>query len=773
MNSSIRKILWSVFGSLFLFVVVSGALNLTILYLVKKQHDRNIEVYEPLMESLLSMDRDITSMLAAARGYAVTQQTEFQTNYQDSIREFQVHSASARSLASAAEDRTTVAAILQQFERLRRLSDEQIQATREQNSRMAIEKMVEAAEARNAAVDFATAFARRESARRAEELLHIDNLRIVLTLLLIIGSLAILAIGAVSVLKLDQSLERAITRQVRRTETIIGGMADGVMLVDGLGKVVFINPAGQRMLGKSVAGIPIEQQAKVYGLKTVTGRLLDASEIPAAQALSTNRPVKDLTVVLSEAEQGEITVSMSAVPLLEEGRAGGVIVTFRDVTERRKLEDQMKIQAERAQILADAGAFFATNIDPVWVTQAIVERVAEALGDWAAVILKPAESSELQVAALYHRDMASLGLAWSYIYRQPLVLGEGIIGQVISSGYPSLTTNLRPGGVKSESSTYHPAQMKLSSLLVLPMQTRRVGILGALVIAANDPDRQMTDEKLPLAELLAERAALAIENAKLYTEQVEARRKLEDVSRLKDEFLSIASHELRTPVTSIKGYTQLARTLITEGDLETSKAYLAIAMDQIDRMSRLILELLDVSRIETGRLEIRREPIDWPEFVADVVSHHHAIVGERRISLDLPRVQRTVQGDRDRLEQVLGNLLENAVKYSPEDSEVNVTITDEADRVLTAVRDRGIGIPNDELGQVFERFHRGRQVSSSNYGGLGLGLYITRQIVERHGGHVWVESVEGQGTTFTFSLPVERVRASEDVLSGVQQSIGS
>ena len=388
----------------------------------------------------------------------------------------------------------------------------------------------------------------------------------------------------------------------------------------------------------------------------------------------------------------------------------------------------------------------------------------EALGDWAAVILKSPETNELQVAALYNRDMASLGLAWSYIYRQPLVLGEGIIGQVISSGYPSLTTSLgplSPAGAKPEFSTYHPAQMKLSSLLVLPLQTRRAGILGALVIAANDPERQMSDEKLPLAELLAERAALALENAKLYTEQVEARRKLEDVSRLKDEFLSIASHELRTPVTSIKGYTQLAKTLINEGDLDTSRQYLGIAMDQIDRMSRLILELLDVSRIETGRLEIRRESIDWTDFVSEVVSRHHAIAGERRISLDLSAVHRRVQGDRDRLEQVLGNLLENAVKYSPEATEVNVTIAGVEEKVLTSVRDRGIGIPTDELSQVFERFHRGRQVSSANYGGLGLGLYITRQIVERHGGQIWVESVEGQGTTFTFSLPVEKVNSPE------------
>ncbi|MEA2488756.1 MAG: hypothetical protein QOH21_548, partial [Acidobacteriota bacterium] len=218
---------------------------------------------------------------------------------------------------------------------------------------------------------------------------------------------------------------------------------------------------------------------------------------------------------------------------------------------------------------------------------------------------------------------------------------------------------------------------------------------------------------------------------------------------------SIASHELRTPVTSIKGYTQLAKMLIKEGDLNTSEEYLDIALDQIDRMSRLILELLDVSRIETGRLEIRREPIAWAQFVRDVVHRHHTAVSDRRFHMQLPDESKFITGDRDRLEQVLGNLLENAVKYSPEGSDIMVGVEDRGDAYVTSVCDRGIGIPADELAQVFERFHRGRHVSSTNYGGLGLGLYITKQIIERHGGTIWVESKEGAGTTFYFSLPNE------------------
>ncbi len=574
------------------------------------------------------------------------------------------------------------------------------------------------------------------------------------TLLMVAVAIIIIAITSYLIRRIQHSLIASVNRQVRRTETMIAGMSDGVMLVDAEGKTVYLNPAAQSLLGRSDVGVTIFRHAQAYGLLNDGGEPIDDKELPAARALSTGQPVRDVTMLIARDDQ-QIATSMSATPIHEDGRISGVIVTFRDITERRRLEEEMQMQAERAEILADAGAFFASNIEPVWVTQAIAERVAEVLGDWAAVILKSSDSSELRVASIYHREMASLGLAWSYIYRQPLVAGEGIIGQVVSTGYPSLTQDHGNTGAAAPGleGGYHAAPMKLASLLILPLRTRRE-MLGALVIAANDPDRAMNDEKLPLAEILAERAALAIENAKLYTEQVDARRKVEDLSRLKDEFLSIASHELRTPVTSIKGYTQLAKTLIRENDLRTSEEYLDVALDQIDRMSRLILELLDVSRIETGRIEIRREPIPWNNFVNDVVHRHHTAVSERRFQLNLPVGHKRVLGDRDRLEQVLGNLMENAVKYSPDGSEILVSVDDRGDQLVTSVADRGIGIPSDELGQVFERFHRGRQVSSTNYGGLGLGLYITKQIVERHGGTISVESREGIGTTFSFSLPV-------------------
>jgi PAS domain S-box-containing protein len=756
MADSIRRMLWGAFFTLAVLVAIALGLTLVILNLEKKQETRVLQSAKPLVDAVREMDADTLIVVSSARGYVLTHQTLFEQQQADAIRAFDKAAATATQLATDPSDARAVNAFRKYFADVRGLSERQIALAKQGNNDNAVEFLLETARVMRSAPDYAGTIADYHARQQTRELQSMAAVRQWLILGMVIASVLLVTIAAFAVSRIEQSLTGSIARQIRRTEAIIAGMADGVMLVDSEGRTVFVNPAGQKLFGTSQLDVPIFKHGDLYRLRNEAGRAMNPDELPAAQALATGRSIQDETMFIDRGDR-RIAISMSATPLTEEGRISGAIVTFRNITERRNLEEETQRQAENAQILADAGAFFASNIDPVWVTQAVAERSAEVLGDWAAVILKSSESNELRVAAIHHRDMASLGLAWSYIYRQPLVAGEGIIGQVVATGYPSLTVD--PGSTaaaNTNTTSYHSPSMKLASLLILPLRTRRE-MLGALVIAANDPARSMNDEKLPLAEELASRAALAIDNAKLYTVQVEARRKVEDLSRLKDEFLSIASHELRTPVTSIKGYTQLAKTLIREDDLPTAEEYLDVALDQIDRMSRLILELLDVSRIETGRLEIRREPIEWITFVKNLVQRHHTAVSDRRFHVSLPDSKSQIVGDRDRLEQVLGNLLENAVKYSPDGSEIFVTVEDRGDAVVTAVADRGMGIPPDELNQVFERFHRGRQVSSTNYGGLGLGLYITKQIVERHGGSIWVESKEGQGTTFYFSIPAAPV----------------
>jgi len=229
---------------------------------------------------------------------------------------------------------------------------------------------------------------------------------------------------------------------------------------------------------------------------------------------------------------------------------------------------------------------------------------------------------------------------------------------------------------------------------------------------------------------------------------------LQELDRKKDEFLSVASHELRTPLTTIKGYTQLLAQTITDLPAEEQGTYLTAVLGEIDRMMGLISELLDVSRIETNRLQIDRQPIAWLEFIQRRASAFRVQHPAREIRFQASGKETTLYVDPDRMRQVVDNLLSNAIKYSPEGSPIEVTTTIVDGHMLTSVIDRGIGIPTDEIPKLFERFHRARNVSSRYYGGLGLGLYIAKAIIEAHNGSITVASEEGQGATFTILLPL-------------------
>ncbi|HEX8171286.1 MAG TPA: ATP-binding protein [Thermoanaerobaculia bacterium] len=228
---------------------------------------------------------------------------------------------------------------------------------------------------------------------------------------------------------------------------------------------------------------------------------------------------------------------------------------------------------------------------------------------------------------------------------------------------------------------------------------------------------------------------------------------LQELDRKKDEFLSVASHELRTPLTTIKGYTQLLAQTVDDLAPEERATYINAVLGEIERMMGLISELLDVSRIETNRLQIHPQSIRWTGFIEGRVSAFRVQHPTRDMRYAADADELIVVADPDRMRQVVDNLLSNALKYSAEGSDIDVRVAVTEHGVQTSVSDHGIGIPRDEIPQLFERFHRARNVSSRYYGGLGLGLYIARAIVEAHGGAITVESEEGVGSTFTMTLP--------------------
>lgn len=230
--------------------------------------------------------------------------------------------------------------------------------------------------------------------------------------------------------------------------------------------------------------------------------------------------------------------------------------------------------------------------------------------------------------------------------------------------------------------------------------------------------------------------------------------KRKELETQKNDFIGIASHELKTPVTSIKAYTQLLqRQFKLYGDKKASEN-LANMDTQLNKLSSLINDLLDVTKIETGKMAFNYTLFDFDTLVANTVGQVQIISENHKIIIN-SKIDKHIFADRERIGLVLTNLLTNAVKYSPDAKKVNVHISEKDNNVVMSVQDFGIGIPRGELGKVFERFFRVKGSTGDTYPGLGLGLYISAEIIKRHSGKMWLKSKFNKGSTFYFTIPIK------------------
>jgi two-component system sensor histidine kinase/response regulator len=249
-----------------------------------------------------------------------------------------------------------------------------------------------------------------------------------------------------------------------------------------------------------------------------------------------------------------------------------------------------------------------------------------------------------------------------------------------------------------------------------------------------------------------EQSRKLIEIQKALLDEIEFRKKAE---RKKDEFISIASHELKTPLTSVKGYVQLLGRSIDKGDIETVKKHLSKAQVQLDKLNDLIADLLDISKIESGKLKFNKKYFNVDQVLDNVIEVMHQANPEFTI-VRKGKAPKEIYGDEMRIEQVIINFLTNAIKYSPGTDEVQVNVQVREDMLYLGVRDYGIGIDPELQKNVFEKFYRVEE-TAIHFQGLGIGLYISAEIINRHGGEVGVQSELGNGSEFYFTLPLDVV----------------
>jgi signal transduction histidine kinase len=364
-----------------------------------------------------------------------------------------------------------------------------------------------------------------------------------------------------------------------------------------------------------------------------------------------------------------------------------------------------------------------------------------------------AEDGSIERLAVAHHDPVKQALLYDIEQRFPTAADAPAGFQnVIRTGASELLPNISDEFLHTIAhDAEHLAMLRtlgLRSSICVPL-TARGRVLGALTLSITDSGRVYGPGELALAEDLSYRAAVAIDNARLYHEAQKA-------VRVRDQFLSIASHELKTPLTALLGNAQmLQRRAAREGGFnERDQRALHVIADQATRLNKMIAALLDISRIEMGQLSIARAPMDLTALTGRVVAEMKPALERHTISYSYADAPLIVDGDELRLEQVLHNLIGNAVKYSPAGGTVTVQLDRRGANACVYVHDQGIGIPAESIPRLFTRFYRADNVDPENISGMGIGQIVVKEIVSLHGGTVEVASQELQGSTFAVCLPL-------------------
>jgi signal transduction histidine kinase len=329
-------------------------------------------------------------------------------------------------------------------------------------------------------------------------------------------------------------------------------------------------------------------------------------------------------------------------------------------------------------------------------------------------------------------------------YQQPIPLGSGVTGAVAAAGRAMAVPDVRrfPG--------YIEADPEIRSEMAAPLLIGQE-VIGVVDVESRDPDA-FDDAALGVLARLADQIALVAHSNRLLSQQRETMRRLRDLDQMKSDFVSITSHELRTPLTAIRGF---VKTLIRNRPVLTDDQiteFMRIIDRHSERLSRLVEDLLLVARIESGGLRLQIEEVDLSTFLREMADSFTP--DERsRIRLEGTEAKGSVRIDPYRIDQVLRNLVANALKFSPPESPVTLSASAANGWLRFSVTDRGIGIPESEIGHIFERFHQAEPALTREARGAGLGLYITKRLVEAMGGTIEASSRPGEGSIFTVALP--------------------
>lgn len=533
----------------------------------------------------------------------------------------------------------------------------------------------------------------------------------------------------------EQARERAeqvqhlLTRILERTD-------DGYVALDRAWRYLYINPQGARLTGHQPHELIGRRIWEIFS-DLRGSQILDQLHA----ALDAQQPL----VFEYYHPQTRRWLACRAFPAPD-----GTTIFMQDMTaQRQATADAAHVANRMAQIQALTVALTAA-LTPADVATVILDHAVRALraqGGLVAMLTADGEALTIIDSLGYPPEMVAVGMRLPLISPGPLV-------DAVCSRTPVFVESRAAAAARYPQLVGVFEQTRLHAWANIPLLVDG-HVVGALELSFRAP--RTLDHEQAFLSTLARQCAQAMDRARLYAAEQAARAQAEEAVRQRDIFFSVAAHELRTPLTSLLGQAQvLQRRLAREEQVsERQRRGATVVVEQAQRLSRMVAALLDISRIEQGRLSLECGLLDLGALVRRIVEESRPIYSAHSLDCSTPDGPLPMLGDALRLEQVVQNLLGNAVKYSAAGSIVRIAVLREGQEALITVADQGMGIPQDALDQIFRRFYRAANVSARHLTGMGVGLSVVHEIVTLHGGRVEVVSREGVGSTFIVVLPLE------------------
>ena len=536
----------------------------------------------------------------------------------------------------------------------------------------------------------------------------------------------------------------------QRLASIVESSDDAIVGKDLNGIITSWNPGAERMFGYTA------QEAIGQPITVIIPADRHDEEKSVLDRIRRGEKVEHFETVRCRKDGTCLPIELSVSPIRRHGVVVGASKIARDISDRKRAQEQADRDHRRTAFLADIVDVLAKSLDYEETLKSVASLAVPTLADWSAVDIVQ-DDGEIARLAVEHVDAAKIELAMELRRRYEDPTAPHSAPQVIRTAVPALiaeiTDEMIVAAARGDEDRIRLARsLGLTSYICVPLVVAGRAI-GAITLATAESNRRFTEDDLRFAEDIASRAAMAVDNAQSY-------RQLQRANRLKDEFLATLSHELRTPLNAIVGYARMVRGGMMSGDKAER------ALETIERnstmLTQMVEDLLDVSRIVSGKMRLNVQPIELPLVLQEAIETVRPAADAKRIKIHTvldPQVG-PIAGDPDRLRQVAWNLLSNAIKFTPKDGQVQVRLERINSHVEITVSDSGIGIDPDFLPHIFERFRQAEGGLTRQHPGLGLGLAIVRDLVEMHGGTVLASSPgPNTGATFSVRLPVMIVHA--------------